>query len=94
MFGRIREQISENPRRSQGFSPAREFSQTLPRFSPGYEGTVNRFYFYDRIIVFRLNKEKDDKLYEARIEEMFDTSFFFSEEKTSESLTGIEPMTL
>ena len=24
---------------------------------------------------------------------LFDTSFFFSEEKTSESLTGIEPMT-
>ena len=49
-FGRIREQISENRRRSA------EFSQTLPRFSPG---TDNMFYFFYKTI-FRLNKEKDD----------------------------------
>ena len=53
-FRRIREQISENPRRSREFSPAREFSQTLPRFSPGYEGTDNMFYFFYKIIIFYL----------------------------------------
>ena len=60
MFGRIREQISENPRRCRGFSPARECSQTLPRFSPSYEAMENMFYFFYKIIIFRLNKEKDD----------------------------------
>ena len=60
MFGIIREQISENPRRSQGFSPAREFSQTLPRFSTGCGGTDNMFYFFYKIIIFIANKEKDD----------------------------------
>ena len=35
-----------------------------PRFSPGYEGTDNMFYFFYKIIIFRLNKEK----YEARTE--------------------------
>ena len=40
-------------------SPARKFSQTLLRFSPGYEGTDNMFCFFYKII-FRLNKEKDD----------------------------------
>ena len=57
----IHEQISENPRRSRGFSPAREFSQTLTRFSPSYKGTDNMFYFFlYKIIIFRFNKEKDD----------------------------------
>ena len=37
-----------------GFSPAREFSQTLSRFSPGYEGTENI------LLSFRLNKKKGD----------------------------------
>ena len=32
----------------------------LPRFSPGCEGTENMFYFFYKIIIFRLNKEKDD----------------------------------
>ena len=59
-FGRIREQISENQRRSWGSTPAQEFSQTLSSFSPGYEGTENMFYFFYKIIIFRLNKEKDD----------------------------------
>ena len=45
-FGRIREQISENPGWSLGFSP-------------GNEGTDNIFYFFYEIIFFRL-KEKDD----------------------------------
>ena len=31
-----------------------------PRFSPGYGGTENMFYFFYKIIIFRLNKEKDD----------------------------------
>ena len=53
-------QITKNPRRSGGFSPAREFSQTLPRFSPGYEGTDNMFIFFYKIIIFRLTIEKDD----------------------------------
>ena len=39
------EQINKTPRCSQGFSPARESSQTFPRFSPGYEGTEDMFYF-------------------------------------------------
>ena len=59
-FGRIWEQISENSRLSQGFSPAREFSKNLPRFSPGYGGTENMFYFFYKIIIFSLDKEKDD----------------------------------
>ena len=54
-FGRIREQISENPRLRLGFSLAREFSQTLPRFSTGYEGAENMFYFFYKIIIFRLD---------------------------------------
>ena len=44
---------------SEGFLPAREFSQTLPRFSPGYEVTENMFYFFYKIIIFRSSKEKD-----------------------------------
>ena len=42
----------------EGFSPAREFSQTLPRFSKGYGGTDNMFYFFYKIIIFCFNKEK------------------------------------
>ena len=61
-FGRIREQISKNPRRSRGFSPAREFSQTFRKFSTGYGGTENMFYFFYKIIIFSINKEKDDIL--------------------------------
>ena len=40
-------------------SPARKFSQTFLRFSPGYEGTDYMFCFLYNIIIFRLNKEKD-----------------------------------
>ena len=57
-FRGIQEQISENPRRCQGFSPAREFSQTLLRFSTGYGGTEAMFYFFYKIIIFIVNKEK------------------------------------
>ena len=45
------------------FSPAQEFSQALPRFSPGYEGTDRRacfFFLIYKIISFQLNKVKDD----------------------------------
>ena len=42
-YGRIREQISENQRPSRGFSPAREFSQTL----------TNKFYFLSCSAKFR-----------------------------------------
>ena len=38
--------------RSWGFSDAREFLQTLLRFSPGYEGTVNMFYLFYKFIVY------------------------------------------
>ena len=31
-----------------------------PRFSPGYGGTDNMFYFFYKIIIFIVNKEKDD----------------------------------
>ena len=56
-FGRIREQIS---------APAREFPQTLPRFSPGYEGTDNMFYFFFTKLLFSdLTKRKT--MYEARM---------------------------
>ena len=37
-----------------------EFSQTLPRFATGYGGTDNKFYFFYKIIIFNLFKEKDD----------------------------------
>ena len=47
------------PETKSRVSPARELSQTLPRFSPVYEGTDNMFYFFYKIIIFRLNKEKD-----------------------------------
>ena len=40
--------------------PAREFSQTLPRFSTGYGGTDNMFYFFYKSIIFIVNKKKDD----------------------------------
>ena len=59
-FRKIREQTSENPRHSQGFSPAKEFSQTLLKFSPGYESTENMFHFFYKIIYLFLNKEKDN----------------------------------
>ena len=36
--------------KTRGFSPAREFSQILHRFSPGYEGTENMFYFLNEIL--------------------------------------------
>ena len=52
------EKISENPRRSRGFSPAREFSQTLPRLSPGYECTENIICFLYKLIIFLFNKDK------------------------------------
>ena len=57
-FERLREQIK--------WKTAREFSQTLPRFSPGYEGTDNySYFFYKNIILFDLSKRKT--LYEARM---------------------------
>ena len=59
-FGRIQEQIIENSRCSQGFPPAWELSQTLSRFSTVYGGTDNMFYFFYKIIIFIVNKEKDD----------------------------------
>ena len=42
----------------EGFPPSREFSQTLPRLSLGYEGKQNIIYIFYKIIIFRLNKEK------------------------------------
>ena len=70
-FGRIREQISweqnqfgENSRRRREFSPAQEFSETLPRLSTGYGGTDNMFYFFYKIISFLI---KSKTIYEAQI---------------------------
>ena len=53
-FLRIWEQISENPRHSWGFLPAWEFPQALQRFSAGYGGMENMFYFFYKIIIFSL----------------------------------------
>ena len=58
MLGRIREQISEYPKRICGFLPAQEFSKTMPWFSPGYKSTDNISYFFFKMI--RLDKEKDN----------------------------------
>ena len=64
--------IAETHKCSRGFSPtmlenamltfnyAQEFSQTLLRFSTGYGGTDNMLYFFNKIIIFIVNKEKDD----------------------------------
>ena len=41
-------------------SLAREFSQTLPRFSISYGGTDNMFYFFYKIIIFNVKKDNDD----------------------------------
>ena len=59
-FRRVQEQTSENSRHSRGFLPAQEFSLTLPRISPGYECIENMFYNFYKIMIFCLNKEKDD----------------------------------
>ena len=48
----------EHPRRSRKFPPAREFSQTLPRFSPGYEARRTRFISFIKLLVFDLTKGK------------------------------------
>ena len=42
-------------------------SQTLPGFSTGYGGTESIFYFFYKIIIFIVDKEKNDILYEALI---------------------------
>ena len=38
-----------------------ELSQTLPWFSPGYEGTENMFYFFYKIIIFRQRERRYTK---------------------------------
>ena len=48
------------PETQSRVSPAWEFSQTLPRFSAGYGGTDKMFYFFYKIIIFVVKKEKDD----------------------------------
>ena len=58
--------VWENSRADQiRFSPAQEFSQTLPRFSPGYKGTKNMFYFFYKITISVLTKR--EMIYEARM---------------------------
>ena len=69
-----------NLSRSRRFSPAREFSLTLSRFSPGYEGTENMFYFFYEMIIFCFNKEKDD------IRSEYEYLKFFHETVTSHNL--------
>ena len=46
------------PETQSKVSPAREFLQTLPRFSTGYGGT-DMFYFFYKIIILIINEEKD-----------------------------------
>ena len=79
-FGRIREQIDKNLRCNWGFSRACEFSQTLPRFSPGYEGTENMIYFFYNIFIFWLYKKKDD------MQSLFVWFYFFHETANSYNL--------
>ena len=43
----------------------REFSQTLPRFSPGYEGKENMFFFFYKIIDLFSFLTKRKTIYEA-----------------------------
>ena len=62
---RIRQHISENLGRSRRFSHAREFSQTLSRFSPGYEGMENMFYFIMKLLFSVLTKRRT--IYEAHM---------------------------
>ena len=59
-FGRIWEQISENPRGSRGFSSAREFSPSYAKYPPSYEGTEKMFYFFYKIIIFQIDIKKDE----------------------------------
>ena len=42
--------MKPNTQLSGEFSRAREFSQTLQTFSPGYESTESMFYFFYKII--------------------------------------------
>ena len=65
---------------------AREFWQTLPRFSPGFESTENMFYFFYKMINSRL-KEKDD------IRSAYIYFSFFHESVNSHNLE-IEPTIL
>ena len=50
-----RANVWEKSREDQ-FLPARELPQTFPRFSPGYEGTENIFYFFIRLLVSDLTE--------------------------------------
>ena len=52
-------------RHSRGFSPAQEFSQTLPRLSTGYKDTENMFYFIIKLLFSDLTKK--NTIYEVRI---------------------------
>ena len=60
------ERLGEFETRSRGFSPAREFSQTLSRFLLGYEGTGYIFYFFEKSILFS-NLTKRKTIYKARL---------------------------
>ena len=80
-FGKIQEKISKNPRLSLEFSPARDFSQTLPRFLQGYEGTENMFYFFMKLFFSVLTKRK--AIYVAYI---FYFTDFFHETVNSQNL--------
>ena len=64
-------------------APVQEFSQTLPKFSPGYTSMDNIFYFFYKII-FRLNKET------GNIQSLYVYFNFFHETVNSHNLE-IEP---
>ena len=65
--------ISKDPRRSR-------IVKTFPWFLPSYEGTENMFYFFYKIIIFRLNKEIDD------IGSVYVSVYFFNETVNSHNL--------
>ena len=54
----------------------------LPRFSLGYEGTDNMFYFFYKILIFRFNNEEDYIIPSARVKGLN----FFHETVTSHNL--------
>ena len=58
MPGRIQKQLSEKIEKGL-------FSKTLPRFSPGYEGTGNTFITFIQLLFSVLTKRKT--IYEVRV---------------------------
>ena len=60
MFGGIHE-ISENPKHSQGFSPAWELSQTLPGFHQAMKAPKTCSISFIKLSSIELTKRKKEK---------------------------------